>query len=200
MSKVTMTIELPKSIRTSLGDTGKWTEVPLEQMPKRVVEQAVLNGFIGALCNISRGKDEHGKANGDDVWARKREAKVKTWLGGDWASTERGEQGMTLLKEQFVSEQVTLAGMTVKACEAAIAELVKETFGKEERVTFSRYLDAVATHLAKEEGASDYATIRAEIEADLAARAEAAAEERRKASAKVDVKGIALAAFKRAGK
>lgn len=197
MSKITMTVELPATIRTSLGKTGKWTEVPVGQMPQRVIEQAVLQGFIGALCNISRGTDEHGRTNSDDIWARKREAKVKTWLGGNWMASERGEQGMTLLREQFICEQMQIAGMTVSACEAAIAELVKETFGKEERVTFGKYLDAVATHLAKEDGAEPYATIRAEIEADLAARAEAAAEERRKASAQVDVKGIALAAFKR---
>jgi hypothetical protein len=73
-------------------------------------------------------------------------------------------------------------GKTVKEAEESIRKTVTGVFGKDEKATFSRFLDAVATLKAKVEGAEPYDVIRESVEAD----AMAAVEAQRKAKAEVE--------------
>jgi hypothetical protein len=197
MSTFTITLELPNSIKTSLGkDTGIWTEVQLNAIPANVLKAACLNGFISALNDISRGKDENDRPLSDEAWGKKRAQRVATWVKGEWTSSARSESAMSMLKDQFISEQVA-GGATAKQAEASIKATVAAVFGDKEPATFARFLDAVATMLSKEKGAKGYDEVRAEIEGDLQARAEAAALERAKVVQKADVSSVILAAFKR---
>lgn len=185
-----VTLTLPTEIKVQVGKSANHTVVPVKDMSPDVLRMALLNGFIGALNNISRGEDDKGKPLSDAAWAAKRDAKVKVWLAGSWASTERGDSSVRLMKEQYISEQVA-KGRTVSEVERTIKEAVKQAFGDKEAATFARFLDAVA--LAKEPNdAEARAKVRDAIEDGLFDRAQKAAAERAKTATKLDLTDIGL--------
>lgn len=199
-STFTITVTNPL-VRLPLGDTGLHTEFDISKMSEGVLGMALVNGFIGALNNISRGKGEDDKPNSDAVWASMRAKKVDAWLAGDWASRSGGgERAMTALKEAFVDERKAATGASSAAIEKSIKELVKATFGEKESATFARFMDAVALTMARKEHGNDklasdsiaVTELRAKIEAKYQGLADAAAKARAKASAKLDLTDIAI--------
>lgn len=184
-----ITLTLPTEIKVQVGKSANHTLVPIKDMSVDVLRMACLNGFIGALNNISRGEDDKGKTLSDAAWAAKRDAKVKVWLSGSWASTERGDSSTRLMREQYISEQVA-NGRTVSEVERTIKDAVKQAFGDKEAATFARFLDAVA--LAKEPDESKRAEVRQAIEDGLFDRAQKAAAERAKTAVKLDLTNIGL--------
>lgn len=90
------------------------------------------------------------------------------------------------MREAFIAKQVSL-GKTVKQAEESIRATVTAAFGKEEKATFPRFLDAVATIKAKAEGAADYDTIRAELETAATDAVEALRKERAESVAEVEI-------------
>lgn len=199
---ITFTVEVANTvIKLPLGDTGLVTEFDIAKMPASVLSMALVNGFMGALNNISRGKDEDGKPLSDDVWAAARQKKVDAWMAGDWASRSGGgERAMTALKEAFVDERKAATGATQAQVERTIKELVKARFGEKESATFARFMDALALQLAeRDEGVGEgkakpehVAEKRAAIEAKYQGLADEAAKARAKAKAKIDLTDIAL--------
>jgi len=198
-----VTIELPATITVPLGDTGKSTEVPVKQIAERpeMLRFAAIAGFMGALANISRGKDEEGKPLSDAVWATARQKKVDTWLQGDWAGKAGGgERATTALKEAFVDERKANTGATTAQIERSIKATVAEVFGKDEAATFGRFMDALAVQMARRNSgnsklpADDDAvgTLRSKIEAKYRRLADEAAAKRAAAKEAIDVSDIDL--------
>jgi len=188
----TFTITLSDAVRVPLGDTGKFTEVPIKDFPASTIQFAVHAGFQGALNNISRGKDEKGKPLSDDAWAALRAKRVQPWIDGtSWGSTTR-ESNIAPLKEAFIADmRAKYAEMfpSDKAVEDYFAGVVKETLGKDEKATFANMMAAIATQKAKANGSSveDETTTLMDIYGKMA---EERAEQRKAATSKLDVSGI----------
>jgi len=200
-SMFTVSIELPTSVEIATGDTGKSVKVDLQAIAKahpQVLRYAVLNGMIGALNNVSRGKGEDGSANSDDVWHSQRQKRADVWLTGEWAGKGGGgERATTALKEAFVAERMA-AGATMAQIDKAIKDAVAQAFGAKEPATFSRFMDALAIVIASRDSApakpsSDAIdSTRVKIEAKYRKLADDAAALRAKASAAIDLGGIEL--------
>lgn len=195
-----VTIELPESVTVALGDTGKETKVDVKAIAQAhpdVIRFAVINGFMGALANVSRGKDDDGKANSDAVWATMRQKRADVWMSGEWAGKGGGgERASAALKEAFVAERVA-AGATTAQIDKAIKAEVKEAFGDKEPATFARFLDALAIRLHKRDFGADAAKhpeqvseYRERIEAKYRKLAEDAAKARAKAKDALDLSSL----------
>lgn len=173
----TFSIELPESITVAVGDTGLNTVVPVKDIVTAnpdMARFAALAGFMGALNNISRGKDANDKALSDDAWSAMRGKKVAVWLGGTWGATGRSDSAIKLAKDQFVFEAMARTNAAASAIEAKMKADVLAAFGKATPATFGAYLDAVA--LAKypsDKELSDRAEYRESIESGLMDRARA---------------------------
>lgn len=193
-------IELPNEIKVPVSDTGLFTVVPVKEIATNhpdVIRFAALAGFMGALNNISRGKDEKtGRPNSDDTFAATRDKRVKPWLAGSWASTERAESQFTQWREVYIADCVT-AGMTVSAAESAIKAKVAERLGKDTKATFANFIEASAIEYA-EGGEMDRDQAREALENYYASEAERRAKELAEAGEKVKPPVIDLAKFKKA--
>jgi hypothetical protein len=192
-----VTISLPATITVPLGDTGKSTEVAIQSIARNpdVLRFALLNGFMGALNNISRGKDEaSGKPNSDDVWAAARAKKVDTWLAGEWAArASGGERQSSMIREAYVDFVKRETKATQGQVDASIKALVVEMFGKDESATFARFMDAWALKRARKDGddsEQNIATVREAFESKFRKMAEAAAASRAKAASKLDLSDL----------
>ena len=198
MTKVT--IDLPESIKVALGDTGKFTTVAVGDIAKShpdVIKFAALAGFMGAINNVSRGKDDNGKANSDNVWAAMRDKRCAPWLTGTWATVERGESQYSGMREAFLAECIAKLGMTSKQVDALIKEKVLERLGKDSAATFSNYLEATALEYVEAGQFTDKEAARDALESYYGEAAEKAAAARAKVQAKVVVPMLDLAAFKK---
>ena len=191
MSKVT--IELADSILIRKIGLDDEIRLDVTKLPPAVIK-AIFEGGVKIITTNtwnSGGKDTPEADRKANVMKR-----IDAWYRGEYVVAERGDSWMTRLKDHFVAEQVA-DGMTIKAVEKAIADLVHATFGEKEKASFANYLNAVATHLAKADADATVEGERERIETELAERMMAAETARAKAVAKLDVKGIALAAFKK---
>lgn len=193
---IKIAIELPEFIEVATGETGKSVRVDLKAIAAnpQVLRFAALNGFIGALNNVSRGKAEDGSANSDDVWHGMRQKRADVWLTGEWAGKGGGgERQTTGLKDAFIAERMA-AGATSAQVEKAIKDAVRAAFGDKEPATFSRFMDALALVIAERDGlkgdAEAVAERRTKIEAKYKGLADAAAAARAKAANAIDLTGI----------
>lgn len=197
-----VSIELPETVAVATGETGKSVTIDIQAIAKahpQLLRFAVVNGFLGAMNNVSRGKDEAGAANSDAVWHSLREKRAAVWMSGEWAGKGGGgERATTGLKDAFVAERMA-AGATSAQVEASIKGAVKQAFGDKEPATFSRFMDALALTLAQrdhsgkgkptDETVADY---RSRIEAKYRKLADEAAAARAQAKAGLDLTAIDL--------
>jgi hypothetical protein len=179
-----------KDISCPVNDTLS-TAVPVVDIVTRHPEMlrfAALAGFMGKLGNVSKGglKAKLGRDATDKDLAAARDKIVKdAWLNGTWNLSGSGPRDSITadMRNLYVSERVA-AGQSVADVETAIRGAVTAAFGKDEKATFARFLDAVATLKVKADESLDFQTVRDEIEAglmervraDKAAKAEAEAE------------------------
>jgi len=187
-------IELPETTQVKLGDTGLLTIVDLKAIAlahPQVIRFMVIGGAHGALNNISRGTDESGKPNTDAVWASAREKRMLPWHQGTWTATEREESLIGQMRDQYIAERV-IAGKTPAQVEKDIRAAVTRHYGKDEKATFARFLDAAARDKTGASSDAACADERKAIYDNLLARTQAAIAERAKASAKIDTSSIDL--------
>lgn len=162
---VKVTFEVADTLSVPVGDTNKTTVVDIAAIYKAfpdVCRFALINGFVGALNNVSRGKDEDtGKPNSNDVWASMREKRAAVWLrDGTWAGRGGGGAESKGLKEAWLADRLA-AGSTIAKAEAAMKAMVISVFGSKPNddkasavpVTFDNFLRAVATTAARREDA-----------------------------------------------
>ncbi len=196
MANFEVTISIPAYIHVPVGKDGKLENVvQLDKLPVEALQFAVVNGFMSALSDVSRPKDDNGKPMDDAAWQAARDKRTLPWKQGLWAAKagQRGEQFVTHMRNAFVAEQVS-KGKTVKEVDALISARVKALFGDKEKATFDRFLDATATLIAKE-AKVDYNDARAKLETKyetLAREALAAAE---KVVDAIDISDIDLSDF-----
>jgi len=189
----TITIEIPETLRVSLGDTGLFNEIPVGTYSDAVLRFGLINGFVKGLNDVSRGEDDDGKALTDEAWLAKRAKRMTAWNDGQWAlrgAGERGDSNLRHLKEHYFFECLTIRGLSASKTEAEIKAKVKEQLGDEAKATFDNFMLAIATEVGgtKDEIEANYKA----IEAGLQERADKAKAEREKTAAKLDIGSILL--------
>ena len=196
MANFTVTLSIPTSIRMPVGKDGKLENiVQLDKLPVAALQFAVVNGFLSALSDVSRPKDDDGKPMNDAAWQAARDKRASAWMQGLWAAKagQRGEQFVTHMRNAFVAEQVA-KGKTVKEIDALIVARVRALFGDKEKATFDRFLDATSTLIAKE-AKVDYDDVRAKLETKYEALAREALAAAEKVVDAIDISDIDLSDF-----
>ena len=174
-----VTIAIPASIRLTPSKMQDMT-FDLTKLPANVIGDIFVAGARVILTNTF---NQGGKDTPEADRRSNAERRFAAWTRGEYALTNTGPRESIIgeMREAFIAKQVSL-GKTVKDAEESIRRTVTAAFGKDEKATFPRFLDAVATMKAKLEGAADYDSIRAELE-DAALEA---VEAQRKAKAEVE--------------
>lgn len=184
MTTVTFERPAPTLLRTV---AGKPVYLDWALVPEAVMSAIMIGGAKIILTNAFNG-------GGKDVSETARLAqmlkRIDAWQRGEYVQVERGENAYTAMKEAFVDERRAATGASAKDVEASIRVLVTATFGKDEKATFARFLDAIATLKAKEPGALPMAEIRTKLEVKYAKLADDARKARDAVSAKLDVSDI----------
>lgn len=180
MSKRTVEVSF-ETVLTFRPEKRSEFTVDLYQVPESVIAKILEVGARTILTNTYNGG---GKDATEAEREAKVDAKVKAWLSGDFNANggERGDSLATEMKDAFIAKQI-VNGRTVKQAEATIRDTVTAAFGKDEKASFGRFLEAVATLKAKATGSS-YEGLLTElqdaamlsVEAARKARAEAEAE------------------------
>jgi hypothetical protein len=181
----TVTLEIPNELHVPLGENGKATTIPLESFNEEVLKMGLVNGFVKALGDISRGKDEKGVPLSDDAWLGARQKRVDAWLKGVWAKGERGDSNMAIVKDQFFFEQMA-GGASQKSIDKLIKSTIEEYLGKDEKFTFANFLTAIgkANFPEDEKAAEEHAD---ELEKLLMERALKRKAEQDKAASKIKI-------------
>lgn len=165
----------------------KGAEVVLDisDVPESILGDLLLTGLrIKATNSYNSGGAETPEADRRSNVERL----VAAWKRGELNVGSSGPRDSVVgdMREAFIAKQVSL-GKTVKQAEESIRSTVTAAFGKDEKATFPRFLDAVATIKSKADGAADYDTIRAELEKAATDAVEALRKERAEAVAEVEI-------------
>lgn len=193
-----LNINLPTSITVALGkDTGQRLVVECARVPANVVEAIFVAGAKVILTNAYNGGGKEAKQADKEAAARK---KLDAWYRGEFNVVNRGESGMTALREAYVDDVRAKTGATAKAVEDSIRATVASVFGDKEPATFGRFIDAVGLLIAKQKhGAKpsdeQVQTERDGFEAKYQGLADEAAKRRADATAKLDLTNLVLADF-----
>lgn len=171
-------IAIPASIRLTPSKMNEMN-FDLTKLPANVIGDIFVAGARVILTNTF---NQGGKDTPEADRRSNAERRFAAWTRGEYALTNTGPRESIVgeMKEAFIAKQVSL-GKSVKDAEESIRKTVTAVFGKDDKATFSRFLDAVATMKSKMEGAADYDTLRSELEAS----AMEAVEAQRKAKASV---------------
>lgn len=200
----TITIELPESINVDLGDTGLLNVVPVKEIGEKfpeVIRFAVCNGFMKALNDVSRPKEDDEPVS-DASWLAARQKRIdNAWLAGEWAGKGGGSNGErlgTLAMELYVAAAASANGVEPKVIAKVIEGKVKSRFGKDAKLTVENKMAAIVGDRldadgfdakAKDADATRKAAVEA-FEAEWFGKAREALAER--AKVKVDLKAIKL--------
>lgn len=160
MSNTTFTItaeiinELFVDIGTGENFTGKRTHVRLKDIftaHPHLVNDFIIAAVEGTLNNVSRGKDENGKPNSDDVWASARAKRTDCWYQGTFGSRAAGKGDNGELAQAYAQWKFErmASGKTEGQARAMIKAKVEAVLPKGEQATFANFLRAVATERAK---------------------------------------------------
>ena len=195
MSTFKITLELPVSVSTGLGDTSLKTIVPIKDYNEDVLKFALINGFIKAVNDVSRGVDDDGKVLTDEAWLAKREKRMTAWADGQWAlrgAGERGDSNLRFLKEHYYYECLTERAMSASKVDKEMKETIKTTLGDDAKLTFDNFMLAIATSAVEDGDKDKIDAMYKDIEAELQKRADEAKAKREKAASKVDVSSILI--------
>jgi hypothetical protein len=178
-----LTITLPESIFIRNVD-GEAFNVETAKLPVSVIGDILAGGMKIVLTNAY---NSGGKDVPETDRLRNMERRRAAWYRGEYALTNSGPRESVIgeMREAFIAKQVAL-GKTVKEAEASIRATVTAAFGKDEKATFPRFLDAVATIKAKAES-GDFEAIRESLEKTAMAAVEAMRKERAESSAAIDI-------------
>ncbi len=135
-------------------DKREEVKIDLTDVPAACLADILLAGARVILTNAynSGGKDVAEADRRANVARR-----VAAWVRGEYALTNTGPRESVYgdMRDAFISKQVSL-GKTAKQAEESIRATVTAAFGKDEKATFARFLEAVATIKAKAEDAPSY--------------------------------------------
>lgn len=190
MEKITFEVDGKFNLRTYNGepvyvDTAKH----LAPVAAKLFEV----GMRTVLTNVWNG-------GGKDATEAERYAsvmkKLDAWTKGEFNVTERGESAYSAYREVFIADCVA-AGLTVKAAEEAIKTKIAERLGKDTKATFANFIEATAIEYAEADKSMTRDEARESLERYYASESDRRAKEREKASGKVKLPTIDLAAFKK---
>lgn len=182
MTNVTKSISLPASTMLRTID-GKAVSIDWSKVPEQTLADILVGGAKIIMANTynSGGKDMQEKDK-----AAQMNKRIESWYAGAYIMAGGGPRDSMVgdMKEAFVAKQVA-AGKTVKEAEASIRDTVAAAFGKDEKATFLRFLDAVATLKAKQGG--NYDDIRKTLEDGALKAAESIREARARAVGGIEI-------------
>ncbi len=181
---VKVTIELPNATVIRTLANGEQAKLQWAELPANVIAAICEGGAKIVLTNAYNGG---GKDKTDAEKEAQMLKRLDAWKRGEYVQVERGESQFTAMREQYYSERLEAAGQTRAQVDKQIKQLVASTFGEKEPATFSKFLDAVATHKHKAGDERAVSDIRDEIEAALAKRTAEAAAKRAELASKIDV-------------
>jgi hypothetical protein len=164
---------------------GAELKLDITEVPEAILGDLLLTGLrIKATNSYNSGGAETPEADRRSNVERL----VAAWKRGELNVGSNGPRDSMVgdMREAFIAKQVSL-GKTVKQAEESIRATVTEAFGKDEKATFPRFLDAVATLKAKATPDSDYDAIRAELEKAATAAVETLRKEREESTAAIEV-------------
>ena len=164
---------------------GAELKLDITNVPESILGDLLLTGLRIKATN------SYNSGGADTPEADRRsnvERLVAAWNRGELNVGSNGPRDSVVgdMREAFIAKQVSL-GKTVKQAEESIRSTVTAAFGKDEKATFPRFLDAVATIKAKASPDSSYDYIRAELEKAATDAVEALRAEREKATAAIEV-------------
>ena len=159
--------------------------IDISEVPESILGDLLLTGLRIKATN------SYNSGGADTPEADRRsnvERLVAAWKRGELNAGSNGPRDSMVgdMREAFIAKQVSL-GKTVKQAEESIRKTVTAAFGPDEKATFPRFLDAVATIKAKAEGAEPYDTIRAELEKAATDAVEALRKERAESNAELEI-------------
>lgn len=155
--------------------------IDINEVPESVLGDLLITGLrIKATNSYNSGGAETPEADRRSNVERL----VAAWKRGELNVGSSGPRDSMVgdMREAFIAKQVSL-GKTVKQAEESIRATVTDAFGKDEKATFPRFLDAVATIKAKAGG--EYDAIRAELEKAATDAVELLRKEREAATAEL---------------
>ena len=184
------TVNLPA--RIFLRNHGGEALYATEEQLAPVIDKLIEVGAKTILTNVWNGG---GKDATDSERLAALMKKLDSWKNGEFNVVERGESQYSAFKEVYVADCVA-AGFTTKQAEEAIKAKVAELLGKDSKATFANFIEASAIEYAKA-GDMTRDEAREALEAYYAKEADRRAKEREKASKKIELPKIDLAAFKK---
>lgn len=159
--------------------------VDLSAVPAGTLADILLAGARVILTNAynSGGKDVAEADRRANVARR-----IAAWNRGEYALTNTGPRESIYgdMREAFIAKQVAL-GKTVKQAEESIRATVTAAFGKDDKATFAKFLEAVATMKAKADGAPSYEDCLKAVTEQAEAAAESLRKEREASKAAIEV-------------
>ncbi len=181
-----------ESVSFSPEGSNVRTDIPVADIFRTypaLLRFAALHGMFGKLGNVSKGglSKQLDRAATDADLGKAREKIVDNWINGDWNANRTGPRDSLAgdMREAFIAKQVA-NGKTVKEADAMIRAAVTEAFGKDEKATFGKFLEAVATIKAKATN-GNYDELLAEVTAAAETAAKAIREQRAEATATIEV-------------
>lgn len=182
----TTEVTLPKRILLR-NVAGKPIYLEVDKLPASVIAAVFEGGAKVILTNAFNGG---GKDRPEAERLAQMQKRMDAWARGEYVVVER-ESAYGAMREAYIDETKARTNASVKDIEAGMAKAVKDAFGKDEKVTFGRFLDAIALVLASAKNGSP-AEVREKLEAKYARLADEAAAKRKETSAALDVSGISL--------
>lgn len=145
------------------------TVIPLRDIftaHPELIRFAVYHGMFGKLGNVSKGglsKQLDRPATDADLKTA-RDKIVANWLNGDWNANRTGPRDSMIgdMREAFIVKQVS-NGKTPKEADAMIRAAVTQAFGKDEKATFPKFLEAIATIKCKGDDKLKYDDVLKEV-------------------------------------
>ena len=191
MTKVTIELPARTLLKTVNGEAHyiDWSKVPETVLP------AIIEGATKIVMNNafnSGGKDKPEVERLAQMLKRR-----DAWYRGEYAIAERGESAYTGLWNAYVDDMRDKTGCSAADVEGIKRETVRAAFGEKAKATTALFFQALAQAIAEENG-TEPADEQEAIEGHYGKIAELAAQRRAKTMAKVDVKGLALAQFRKA--
>lgn len=191
-----LTIEMPATVKVAMGkDSGQFLTVDIKRMvPFSALWIALITaGIKTILTNVYNGGGKDAK---HDVKMAAAQKKLDAWYRGEFNIVERGDSMLTAMKEAYIDDiRSKQEGASIKDVEESIKATVSAVYGEKETATFGKFLDAMGTLLHKQDDSQTAEQHREAMESYLAGLVEESAKKRSAVAAKLDVTGLALAAF-----
>lgn len=185
MVEVTITLPTATFIRNVGGKAVKleWNKVPASVLAD------LLEG--GAKVILGNAFNSGGKDRVESERLAQMQKRIDSWYAGQYAITERGDAQLTIVRDLYIAHVAAQNGVPVKAVEDAFAASIKETYGKDAKVSAENVINIAVRNIAAATD-TDEATAREAFESEWFKRADEERAARDAVKAKLDLSNLKL--------